>query len=237
MQKLKEFISSYQFKDNQEEIHFFKKIKPMFQKELTYFDELFLIEGGRPIGSKKKQKGYYAQCLIAIEVFFSRNHHLYNYYLTDKVHSDETFFLRQSAGLPQQLVYTHDLDRNFSTPYSITLSKLQAFEQLREFLLRAMTLKEPAIQYKETKKKPNITWTDPKSALIELIYGIHAKRSVNSGNITIKQLVDVVEYMFNIRLGNVYPVFIGFGIRKKSRTPYLHSVIDSLEDKLDEKNI
>jgi hypothetical protein len=237
MEKLKEFISPYQFKYQEEEIRFFKEIKPMFQKELFYFNELFSIERDKPIGSKKKQEKYYGQCLIGIELFFDRNQDLYNYYRTNKTYSDEIYFLRKTSGHPHQLVYTHDLDRNFSTPYSITLSKLQAFEQLREFLLRFMERTTTlGLSVADEKQKRNTTWTDSKAALIELAYAIHAKGSVNFGNISIKQLVGDLESFFNIRLGNVYTVVLGMGIRKKTKTPYLHGLIDSLENWLDDKD-
>ncbi|UOE51342.1 RteC domain-containing protein [Mucilaginibacter sp. SMC90] len=236
MQKLKEFILDYQFKSAEEEIEFFKEIKPMFQKELIYFDELLALESDKPLGSRKKLKNYYSECLVAVEHFFARNHHLYNYYRTGKVHSDESYFLRNGNDTGQQPVYAHDLDRNFSTPYSITFSKLQAYEQLREFLLRAIEFKESDRISEPRKKQTNITWTDSNAAFIELMLGIYTKGSINFGQIAFLKFLSAAEVFFNIRVGNPFPVINSFGIRKKGRTPYVDGVKQSLEDKFDEKD-
>nr|WP_067054233.1 RteC domain-containing protein [Mucilaginibacter sp. L294] len=236
IQKLKEFISTYSFGTSEEEIRFFKEIKPQFLKELIYFSEVFYIEAGKPLGSEAKQKVYFEQYLMTIEVFFDRNQQLYNYYRTGQVYSDENYFVRKAVGVPLNPVYTQDLDPEFSTPYSYMLGQIQAYEHLREYLLRVISNEKQGQMDATEKEKRNTTWTDSKAALIELIYAIHAKGSVNFGNITIKQLVADMECFFNIRLGNVYTVLLGMGIRKKIRTPYLHNLIGSLENKLDEKD-
>lgn len=237
IEKLKEFILSYQFKDKEEEIHFFKDIKPRFKKEQMYFSELFSIEEEKPQGSKKKQKQYYEQCLTAIEVYFDRNQKLYSYYRSNRKDRDEIYFLRQASWRTEQLIPIHDLDRNFATPYSNTLSVLQAYEMLRGYLTHAMEFesREPLIAGE--KKKRNVTWTDSKAALIELVYALHSRGSVNFGNITVKQLVGDLEDFFNISLGNVYTSLLAMGIRKKGRTPYLDSLKQSLENRLDDRDI
>ncbi len=48
--RLKEFISGYTFKDEAEEIHFFKEIKPQFFYRLIYYRKVYHIEMDRPYG-------------------------------------------------------------------------------------------------------------------------------------------------------------------------------------------
>jgi hypothetical protein len=237
IEKLKEYILSYQFKDKEEEIRFFKEIKPQFKKEQIYYSELFSIEEDKPQGSKKKQKQYYNQCLTAIEVYFDRNQKLYSYYRSSRADSDEIYFLRQATWRTEQLIPIHDVDRNFATPYSNTFSVLQAYEMLREYLNRAMEFESKEAVITGEKKKRNVTWTDSKAALIELVYALHSRGSVNFGNITVKQLVDDLEDFFNISLGNVYTGLLAMGIRKKGRTPYLDSLKQSLENRLDDRDM
>jgi hypothetical protein len=237
LRSLKELVAMHPFNSKEEEIKFFKEIKPQFLKELVYFSELYSIEELKPNGSERKQKKYYEQCLVNIQIFFDRNRHLYNYYRTGQVDSDGNFFVRAATEVIAIPDCHLDVDPHFSTSYSSKLGMLQAYEQLRDYLLRAISAigKQQAPQAGK-KRKRNITWTDSKNALIELLYAIHVKGSVNHGNIPIKQLMSDAEEFFNIRLGNVYTAVIGIGRRKKDRTPYLHSAITSFEDWLDEKD-
>jgi hypothetical protein len=234
---LKDFIAARPFDSKEEEIRFFKEIKPQFLKELVYYAELYSIEELKPNGSNRKQRKYYEQCLVNIEIFFDRNRKLYNYYRTGEVDFDGHFFVRAAPDVLSNPDNRLDLDPNFSTSYSTKLGMLQAYEQLRDYLLQAISvIGREQVPQPGKKGKRNTTWTDSKNALIELLYAIHVKGSVNHGNISIKQLVSDAEEFFNIRLGNVYTAVLGIGRRKKDRTPYLHSAITSFEDWLDEKD-
>jgi hypothetical protein len=237
IRKLKEFIADYRFKDTNEEIRFFKVIKPSFQRELIFFEKLYYIEAMMPVGSDLAEKEFIAQYLKRIQAFFEENKYLYCYYLTEDTSQDKNYFVRevvQNSFLPVSL---SDMDTHFSNPYSFALAKIQAYEQLRDYLIALMNADRPAASITEQKKKRNLTWTDSKSALIELVYAIHSRGSVNFGKGNIKVLVAELEDFFNVRLGNVYTVYLGMGIRKKSRTPFLDSLKQSLENKLDEKDV
>jgi hypothetical protein len=234
---LKDFITTRTFNSTEEEIRFFKEIKPEFLRELVYYAELYSIEELKPNGSNRKQRKYYEQCLVNIEIFFDRNRKLYNYYRTGQIDSDGHFFVRTTTDTPANPDYRLDLDPNFSTSYSNKLGMLQAYEHLREYLLGVISdLGRNKVPRPGKKKRRNITWTDHKTALIELLYAVHVKGSINHGNIPINYLMSAAEEFFNIRLGNVYTAVLGIGRRKKGRTPYLHSAITSFEDWLDEKD-
>src|SRR6218665_463387 len=63
LKKIKEFISDYTFQNAEDEIRFFKDIKPSFLKELLYSKELFDIQANMPVSTWKAQKNYYEQVL------------------------------------------------------------------------------------------------------------------------------------------------------------------------------
>lgn len=66
--RLKLFILSYQFKDEAEEISFFKEIKPKFCHRLIYYRKLYNIEMNRPAGMDK-QKEYLSEELNEINKY------------------------------------------------------------------------------------------------------------------------------------------------------------------------
>lgn len=78
-----------------------------------------------------------------------------------------------------------------------------------------------------------MTWTGNKSDLVELIFAIQAAGSVNQGQVQIKQLAEVFEKIFNIKLGNYYDYLQNFRMRKSNQTIYLDDLRNKLVKKLE----
>ena len=57
-QKMKEFISTYTFRNEAEEIEFFKVIKPRMFYHLIYYRKIYNIEMNRPVGVES-QRAYH----------------------------------------------------------------------------------------------------------------------------------------------------------------------------------
>lgn len=236
MRKLKEFIANYKFKDINEEIKFFKEIKPQFLKEHIYFIELFYVESEKPIGSTAQEKRHYEMAQERIVNFVNKNKYLYNYYRTGKTDFDHVYFKREMETLPLLPEYILDLDPRFSSPYSFKLAKLQAYEQLNSYLRFALQNGDQITKPDEKERKRNTTWTDSKAALIELAYALHSRGSVNYGKTDMKNLISNLEGFFNISLGNFYRVYMDMLIRKKSRTPYIDNLKDDLLKRMDDSD-
>lgn len=237
--ELRTFILEYQFKDKQEEIQFFKEIKPKFLRQLIYSAEVYQVEANRSVGDKEAQLAYYRHMMEPVQVFFERNQFLYVYYRTGKTNYDELFFLRDAEIAPIAADHLPDMDGRFSTPYSFLLAKLQAYELLNNHIVSAMNVLNgiPAKSGLPDNFTPKDKWTDPKVYLIELALGIYAKGSVNNGNATLKDIIKDMEYIFNIDLGNFYgAIDQNIRIRKKKRTVYLYQLIDCAERDMDEQD-
>lgn len=231
LRSLKEFMLSYSFQDKQEEIRFFKEEKPRFLKEFIYYAELFYIESNRPVGRRKTQKAHLELGLERTRIFFERNNYLYSYYRTGQTYLDETFFLSSGQEIPLLPAYTLDIDSRFSTIYSYKIAKLQAFEQLRDYLQTAIiSLDNPmfAPSAGQHKKKK---WRGSKAELIELGYALQSRGVFGSADV--KQVINYLEDCFDTKVGNFYRVFQGQRIRKKSRTSFLDSLKESLIRRMD----
>lgn len=57
--KLKKLISKYNFKSQQEEISFFKEVKPQFTSKRIYYNSVYKIETKKPYGGVRIVKKYY----------------------------------------------------------------------------------------------------------------------------------------------------------------------------------
>lgn len=236
LEELRAFTHRYTFPDQQAEITFFKDIKPRFLRELFYFIELFYLEALKPVGGRKKQRAYLQQALDRVDVFFHRHQFLYTYYRMGQSHLDHLFFLRDGNTVPGWPDYGLELDPGFSTVHSYQLSRLQAFESLRDHLqaqLQALEQGQP-LQAGSDGRGATLPWTDSKAALIELAYALRARGAVKNGKCDVKEVITGLEQLFDVRLGNFYRVYQGMRIRKKSRTPFLDSLKESLERRMDE---
>ena len=236
IRKLNEFIAGYDFRDSTEEISFFKELKPQFVKEAIYFKELFYFESDKPLGRKKVLKKYFIGAQSKICNYLERNKFLYNYYKGNKTYNDVHFFKRSPTDIPFHPTNAVDLDDRFTTVHSLKLSKLLAYEALMDYTLgELISVSKKGKCATKTDQTGQLTWTDTKAALVELIYAIIAKGSVNFGKVEIKQLVSAIERTFNVSLGNFYRVFMDLSIRKKDRTPYLRDANRSLIQYMDDK--
>lgn len=92
--EIKTFISDYTFKDEDEEIRFFKEIKPQLFCKLIYYQKIYRIEALRPNGSDEAQKKYIAKELDHLKDFFDKNLDFYKYYRSGGTHFDKMCFMR-----------------------------------------------------------------------------------------------------------------------------------------------
>ena len=238
LRKLKGHILDNDFRNQDEEIHFFKEVKPVFLKELIYFTELFYIESNKPVASDNIVRDYYFLSLNRIRLFFERNQWLYIYHRTGRTNLDVMFYTReQQAENPLPDLWP-EMDGRFSTLYSFKLSKILAFEQLKDYLqLSINRLDRPEQVDKPSSPKKQSTWTDTKAALIELAYAIHSRGSVNHGKDDVKDIITDLEILFNVQVGNFYRTYQSMRIRKKNRTLYLDTLKESLEKRMDEADM
>ncbi|WP_162903241.1 RteC domain-containing protein [Taibaiella koreensis] len=241
IKRLKEYILDYDFKDEAEEILFFKKIKPQFQSELIYFQKLYYFEANRPVGAEAEMRKYYKQELKKIDGFFLQYRPLRLYHLLGTSKSDAHYFVRneENPGSPPLLMATAEMDHNFSTPHSYNLAKLQAYDQLKNYinnLLRRKQEVEPGAGQEPAAAKRRRTWTGPKAAAEEMVIGIAEMGWVNHGDGGIKELAGDFERMFNIKLDNIYRAVLGMAIRKKDTTPYINGMRVAVERKIQQKN-
>lgn len=224
MAELKNFIMNYPLNDMEEEIHFFKEIKPAFEMEFFYYYELTELEYGKPLGGHKTQKRYWNRQLEVIGNFFERNHEFYNYYRSGRTSSDADYFTR---GETLSFHPGFDLDMSFSTVHSHKVAQLLAYEQLQNFVRTYIDGKDRLSPPPEQRaaRKP-LRWKIKQVHLIELGAALHEVGAF--GDCTLKEVMDHLGGCFEIQLGNFYRVIQGMRIRKKTRTPFLQMCMDLL---------
>lgn len=237
--ELKFFISSYTFKNVEEEIYFFKEIKPQLFSKLIYYRKIYNIETIRPNGSLDTQKAHLKKELDHIKTFFDRNLDFYKYYRTRCVHFDKYYFVRGKPDIQLNLdSFYFERDPQFSTSFDFKIAKILANEMLtiylnEEFIKLESYSIQPNSKESDT-PRVKLTWTGKKTELVEQIYAWERANCFNYGNVTIKELTEYLEFVFNINLGDYYHAFLEMRDRVGSRTLFLDKLIKFLNDRMDE---
>jgi len=237
-EELKLFMSNYSFKEESEEIHFFKEVKPRLFSLLVYHSKVYSLEMKMPTGSIDDQKSYLKRAQDQIKYFFDMNPEFYHYYRSGSTHLDHFYFLRKKPDIQQVLdSFYFERDGNFSTCYDFKVTKILANEMLATYINSKLSQLEQFRNGSVSETpipKVKITWTGKKAELIEQIYGWIEAESFNNGNVNMKDLVEYIENVFNIDLGNFYHVFIEMRERTGSRTIFLDKLIKLLNKRMDD---
>lgn len=235
--EIKAFISDYTFKDEDEEIRFFKEIKPQLFSKLIYYQKIYRIEAMRPNGSDEAQKKYLIKELDHLKDFFDKNLDFYKYYRSNGTHFDKICFIRGKSGMNAHLEsFYFERDPKFSTHCDFKVAKLMANELLRIYLKEELHKLEQSAQQSVEKAvfpKTKKTWTRKKTDLVELIYAICEADCFNFGKTNLKRVIGYFENVFNIDLGNPYHTYLEIRGRA-NRTQFLDELKEKLIRKMDE---
>lgn len=212
---LKRFLHKYTFKNVQEEITFFKEIKPVIVSHYYFHKKLFslaLFDDFRDRASRRKN---YVTTLIKMEQYARKHKDLYEYFISGSTALDRSYFThegRQHTGI--------SADEKFTTGTDKILARFIAQRMLQEFVTKALA------DIDKDKNTSTTPWTESKIALVELIYALHA--SASFGRTDIKTIVKVFEDAFAVDLGNFARTFGELQLRKSGRTTFLDTLKKAL---------
>lgn len=236
--QLRKLTVDHIFSSTEEEIYFFKELKPNILGRYLYFNKVYRIESQCPSGSNDVIKEYLNDELGGLTYFFRRNLELYQYYRSKATTYDTYYFIRGKADIRLCCdSFQCDRDPMFSTGYDHKIAKILANEMLQIYLnKRIINLgQSEAINKQAITKIPYpANWTSNKIFLIELGYALYVAGDINNGNITVKEIMNLLGAMFNIDLCDYYRGYITLKNRKKDRTLYLKTLIEKLLKRMEE---
>lgn len=228
---LKELVLSHPFADEQEEIYFFKHLKPRFTSLFILHSRLALIELNKPMGNRKHLRRYYEHELLLIRNYYEHHLQLHQYMASEATFLDSQLFVRGKAELPYHYSCSAtDSDTRFTTHYDYVVARLQANRQLADWLLQAIQeLEHRKVAGSSSQQRRKVAWTGSKVHLVELAYALCESGQINNGVVGLMEVTEQLEYLFQVKLGNVSRAFQEVRQRKKdSRTKFL----DLLKERL-----
>ena len=172
--------------------------------------------------------------------YFNSHLEFYRYYRMKSTFLDDKLFIRGREDfhlhLDNPLVYT---DPDFSTSMDYMVAEIMANDRLEVYLkteIDTLLLKSNNPNWVQLGCFGNtsLQWTDSKSALVELIYALHASGSINKGTIEIRELSAFFEQAFNVRIPDIYRTFLELKSRT-TQTKYIDNIKVNLLRKMQEE--
>lgn len=225
------------FAVEEEEIYFFKHIKPAFYAlqlfEISWND----LASRKPVGTNDMVKAFYEDELLYILRFFKTNAFHYHYYKTGATELDDRYFIREAQPGSIPILEIIDPFPGFSTAMDYTFAKFMAYERLQLYLIDQLT--NLYSENKNASGRPNrvLKWTGETINLIELAYGIWLTGQVNNGNATITEITEWLEINFHIKIGLAFRRWYSISKRKRvSPTKYIDQLKEAIMKRLDDEN-
>lgn len=219
------------------EIYFFRNIKPKFTSLYIYHNAIFKIETKMPHGGERITKKYLNKELKKLKHYFDNNLDFYNYYRTGSSYLDYKYFVRGNHDVKLRLdSYYFEADHTFSTTHDFKIAKILAHDLIQVYL-ETKIYKISKKEYKEKSQlepKGKIIWTSPKVALTEILYAFHSKGVFNNGAAELKEIASYFEEVFHIDLGQYRRTFLEIRERKSDKTKFLNSLEDELLKRMEE---
>jgi hypothetical protein len=238
--KLKEigkWLKKHLFTSVQEEIQFFKDLKPKIVSKLIFHQSILKIETKLP-PTKKKKKKHYEKELVNIYEYGMNNKEFYEYYRSKGSYKDDEYFVRKQYKNLWDNCSLINTDSKLCTSHDFIFSTFIANEILEGYLEKKLeelngkcSLSNPAIS-------SNLNWTASKVDLIELIYALQLSGAINGGNIDIKELAICFGKMLNMDIeDNLYRAYLDIKSRKTIQTKFLNTITENLNRKMNEDEI
>ena len=231
VEKLKIIFEKEKTKSQEQEIDFFKNIKPKFTSKLIYYNAIYKIETKKPHGGERIVKKYINNELEKLKRYFDSNLDFYRYYRTGSNYLDVKYFTRGKFDIKLALdSFYFEADHSFSTSHDFKVAKIMANDLIQVYLEDMLLM----IENKEPREKSQVNhklkqnWTGSKVALTELLYTLHTEGVFNNGTSDLKDIAEYFENIFNIDLGQYHRAFLEIRMRKSDQTKFLNSLKETL---------
>ncbi|MDN3672014.1 RteC domain-containing protein [Flavobacterium branchiarum] len=235
---VKKLIAEEKFKNDAEEINFFRNTKPQILGRLIYYNKVYRTETACPVSNGKMYNNYFSKQLTNLKREYIEhicNSDFYRYYRSGRTDRDNSYFKRGNINYHDGLnSIVFEMDPSFSTFFDYKVSRIIANELLYSYLLTKINPDEnPDLILQNSESYKDIFWTDSKNSLIELIYALHASGAISHGKIGIRKISLMFQILFRIPLNDLHHAFHRMKTRAGSRTAFLDQLKISLEEYMD----
>lgn len=240
LQTVKEDVIREGFSSKEEEIHFFKQVKPNILGKLIYYNKVFRIETACPANNGNMYQSYFALQLQILKQEYVEhvcNSDFYRYYRSGRTDRDEQYFMLGNINYHDGLnSFVFEIDPKSSTYFDYKVSKIIGNELIYNYLTSKINPEQQPDILLQNDEAKDIFWTQSKNALIELIYALYAAGAIAHGKIGIRKISMVFQVLFRVSLNDIHNSFHRMKTRSGSRTLFIDQLKSSLEEYMDKED-
>ncbi len=235
LNELYAMVDKFGFSSKKDEIEFFKNVKSQPLSDLIFFNEVRICLIYMPKIGRDNKLIYLNHKVSDLNVFFNRHQEFAQYVDYGLDYLDNEYFTRKDFILTKCPIieYTYSNPKYFTT-HDVLLAKVKGLSQFSTYLdnlIKKVKLNDNVYaQYKGNK----LVWTASKTALAELVYALYTSSAINNGNEGIKTITAGFEYLFNVKLDNIYKTYSEIKMRKGKRAKFLEELTISLNHKIND---
>lgn len=235
--ELNSFIRGYRFDSIQDEIIYFKEIKPKLVKEYVFLSSLKSFYEKHQDLEIKQSKPFKKE--IQRLLYFIRDEkEFYGYTKSQHSHNDERYFTRLTHSGAARTVYSLNADLESSCSHGLLLAKITAYEKLVDFYTRQLNLIKAPLQQEQFKESLLLHWKAKKVDAVELVYALYYSGAVDTKKCTVHELAKQFGELFQIQITDqLYREYIDIKRRKLEPARFLVKLLNHFRNKVEEEYI
>jgi RteC protein len=234
MQILKKMITDCPFVSPEEEIQFFKDIKPFFLSELIYYGKMYKLHARWPVGDVEIRKRYLVRSLEHINQFFHEHFEFYLYHRCGRTDLDAWYFQRNSGhATTYTFIDCYVVNDTFSTGYDILAANFLAFERFAEYLEMLLFAKSESGGSIKTLTDNKPKWPGTKVELVELAYSIAEYRLQSNGSSSVHKIALALGEVFNVDVSQYRRDWVDIRRRKSGKPFFLERLFEAFKKRLE----
>lgn len=137
--EVKQLVKMHGFQASGEEIHFFKRIKPLFTANIEYYTHRYHALLFMPSNDDLELRRFWEWEIRKIERFYENNREFCRYMREDATDKDAEYFTRTANHLPPLLNGRfYDLDPETATSHDYLVAAIVAYELYEQFIRKEM---------------------------------------------------------------------------------------------------
>ncbi|WP_179343388.1 RteC domain-containing protein [Winogradskyella ursingii] len=229
IKQLRVLLREMKFENDEDEINFFKHQKPYIYSRVKFYAKLYQFLLHRPQGSVARQRKFIDEEIDKLQLDYTKNLDFVKYIREESTYLDKYYFLRGKDEVKLITDTSYYLtDDEFSTSHDNMVAKISAYDLLinhYQHLLSELHFRRKKIRALnnslKNRREKSLRWTATKTDLIELIYSLQISGAIEEGRLSIKQLAEACEELFEMQFDNVYRTYLEIKGRKNDRTKFL----------------
>jgi len=233
--ELNSFIRGYRFNSIQDEIVYFKEIKPQLVKEYVYLISLQSFYEKHQDLEIKQSKPYKKE-VDRLLYFIRDEKDFYSYIKKTHTHNDEHYFRRLSdSGAPRTL-YSLNADMDSSCSHGLLLAKITAYEKLIGFYTRQLNRLKAPLPSEQLRETLPLEWKANRVDAVELVYALYYSGAVDTDKCTVHELAKQFGELFQIQITEqLYREYIDIKRRKLEPARFLVKLLNHFRNRVEEE--